>query len=344
MPNPPPMTVLLAHEPYSARVALRTALEAERDILVVAEAESDEAIVSQCAQAKPSVVLMDCAAGRIDGYQTARTLMAQRPVPIVLLATSMVDRSSANVSRALRDGALSVHYLPIPSDPQFRASVATLVRTLRAMVRVQVRRAAPAALPHAADATSAPSSQLDAIAIVASTGGPSAIATVLNGMGLEHPPVLLVQHLADGFVEGFADWLSQSTQRPVVIARNGERPQRSTVYLAPEHHHLGVDPMGHLVVSDAEPIALCRPSGTFLLRTMARHLGARGRAAVLTGMGADGADGAVAMRAAGGTVVTQDERSSTVYGMPQQALVRGGSDASLPLEHIAHWLLSGEKR
>lgn len=338
MPLSPPMTVLLAHEPYSARVALRAALEAERDILVVAEAESDEAIVSQCAQARPAVVLMDCAAARIDGYQTTRTLMAKQPVPIVLLATSMVDRSSANVSRALRDGALSVHWLPIPSDPQFRASVATLVRTLRAMVRVQVRRATAPPTPSAA------SSHIDAIAIVASTGGPSAVATVLNGMGLAHPPVLLVQHLADGFVEGFADWLSQSAQRPVVIARNGERAERSTVYIAPEHHHLGVDPMGHLVVSDAEPIALCRPSGTFLLRAMARHLGARARAAVLTGMGADGADGAVALRAAGGAVVTQDEQSSTVYGMPQQALVRGGSDVSLPLEHIAHWLLSGEKR
>lgn len=331
-----PITVLLAHEPYSARVALRTALEAEGDILVVGEAESDESIVLQCAQARPSVVLMDCAARRIDGYRTTRTLMAQQPVAIVLLATSMVERSSANVSRALRDGALSVNFLPIPADPQFRASVATLVRTLRAMGRVHLRRAStPSPAP-------APASNIDAIAIIASTGGPTAVATVLNGMGPSHPPVLLVQHLADGFAEGFADWLSQTTERPVLIARNGDRPVRSTVYIAPEHHHLGVDPMGHLVVSDAEPIALCRPSGTFLLRSMARHLGPRARAAVLTGMGADGADGAVALRAAGGAVATQDEQSSTVYGMPQQALVRGGSDASLPIDQIGHWLLQGE--
>ena len=113
------------------------------------------------------------------------------------------------------------------------------------------------------------------------------------------------------------------------------------MYVAPDDRHLGVDALRRALVSDEAPVGVFRPAGTWLLRSMARALGPAARAAVLTGMGDDGADGAVELRRAGGRVAVQDEASCVIYGMPAVTAARGGADVVLPLAQIAAWLTEG---
>jgi len=180
------------------------------------------------------------------------------------------------------------------------------------------------------------------IGLVASTGGPGALVTVLRALaGRPLPPVLLVQHLAPGYTPGFAAWLQGMIQRPVGVAQHLEPLGLDRVYVAPDDRHLGVDALRRALVTDEPPVGMFRPSGTWLLRSMARSFGPLARAAVLTGMGDDGADGAVALRRAGGRVAVQDEATCVIYGMPAVTAARGGADVVLPLAQIAAWLVEG---
>lgn len=339
-----PITVLLAHEPRSARRALRARIDAEADLVVTAEAETQDEVLTAARAHKPSIVLMDLQSAKLDGNATTRALLAQQPVPIVLVTTSTARPATNAAMESLRSGALAVLPLPLSGDPSYDVHFAALMRTLRSMARVVFRHAPTRKSDHSMPAVKLTSNTIEAIGIVASTGGPGAVATVLSTMTPPHPPVLLVQHMSTGFVDGFCSWLEQEIGRRVVVATHGEKLEPSTVYVAPEQFHMGIDRSLRVVLSDAPPVNLSRPSGTWLLRSMALALGRSARAAILTGMGSDGADGAVAVREAGGMVATQDQESSTVYGMPQQTALRGGSDVTLPLEHIGPWLCTGAPR
>ncbi|MBK6535389.1 MAG: chemotaxis protein CheB [Deltaproteobacteria bacterium] len=152
------------------------------------------------------------------------------------------------------------------------------------------------------------------------------------------PPVLIVQHMARGFAEGFARWISEATGHPTTVAVDRSPTARGAVYIAADDRYLGIDASLRLVVSDAPQVGLFRPSGNYLFESMARSLGPRARGVVLTGMGDDGADGAATLRRSGGRVAAQDEATSVVYGMPKAAAQRGGADVTLPLLEIPAWL------
>jgi two-component system chemotaxis response regulator CheB len=189
-------------------------------------------------------------------------------------------------------------------------------------------------------------SPISAIGIVASAGGPRALDALLHALPAGvMPPILLVQHLAAGFIATFASWLGSSTGHPVLIAEDGERAVPGCVYLPPEDHHIGlaVDLRIHLDGLDgldgAPPAAGFRPSGDYLLASLAR-LGRRALGVVLSGMGRDGAEGAARLRQAGGRVVAQALESAAVTGMPSAASRSGAAEAMLAPEDIARWLAS----
>jgi two-component system chemotaxis response regulator CheB len=179
---------------------------------------------------------------------------------------------------------------------------------------------------------------VDAFAIVASTGGPSAIARILRALPptLDFP-VLVVQHITEGFAAGLARWLHSVCALPVARAEDGVECQPGHVYVAPDGLHLEMTPAraGRLRARLVPGSGGHVPSGDRLLHSLARALGPRAGAVVLTGMGEDGADGLLAVRRAGGLAWAQDEASSTVYGMPRAALERGGATDVIPLDSIA---------
>jgi two-component system chemotaxis response regulator CheB len=182
------------------------------------------------------------------------------------------------------------------------------------------------------------------VAIASSTGGPAAVHRLLSELPGDFPaPILVVQHIARGFLAGFAAWLNDASALHVAVARDGEPLESGRVYVAPEDRHLGVSPQLTAVASGGPPIGGFRPAATHLFASLA-GLGGSGVAVLLTGMGADGVEGLHALRRAGGRVLVQDEESSVVFGMPGAAIAAGLATEVLPLGRIAARLidLTGE--
>ncbi|MBW3555068.1 MAG: chemotaxis protein CheB, partial [Gemmatimonadetes bacterium] len=173
-----------------------------------------------------------------------------------------------------------------------------------------------------------------------STGGPAALHRILLDLPRDFPvPILVVQHIARNFVTGLCTWLNAHCDLRVRVAEHGEALEPRSVYLAPDDRHLGVRERGVCELSAGPPVGAFRPSGSFLFESVARIYGAAAVAVVLTGMGRDGAEGALAVRAAGGRVLAQDEETSIVYGMPAEAVRIGAAQRVLRLERIAPTLM-----
>jgi two-component system chemotaxis response regulator CheB len=172
------------------------------------------------------------------------------------------------------------------------------------------------------------------VGVVASTGGPAALAQIFRGLPADfRVPILVVQHITGSFLEGFATWLGSITPLPVRVARDGEIAAAGTIYLPPADRHLRVE--GARLCLDASAlVSMQRPSGTILFRSMAQSARGGGLGVLLTGMGDDGAEGLRELRAAGGYTLAEDETTAVVYGMPGVAARLGAVCEALPLPEI----------
>jgi two-component system chemotaxis response regulator CheB len=178
--------------------------------------------------------------------------------------------------------------------------------------------------------------RIDLVAIGASTGGPPALQTLLQRLPPTFPaPILVVQHIAKGFVDGMAHWLQQTVPLPVSLARAGERPLPGTVYLAPDDKHLEIGRGGQIVLSDAETEFGVRPAVAHLFRSVAANVGGGAAGVLLTGMGRDGAEELKLMRDRGAVTFAQDSESSVVHGMPGEAIRLGAAAYIMPPAEIA---------
>jgi two-component system chemotaxis response regulator CheB len=177
------------------------------------------------------------------------------------------------------------------------------------------------------------------LGIASSTGGPSALAHLLGDLGPAFPlPILLIQHMTANFLGAFASWLENICLCPVTVVNDGAVPVAGTVHMAPPEKHLRLDG-GRLWLDEGEPILFQRPSGTVLFQSMARDLSRDALAALLTGMGEDGAWGLLDIRRSGGYTIAEDESTAVVYGMPAAAVRMGAVCESLPLPAIARRIL-----
>ncbi|MGC4006831.1 MAG: CheB methylesterase domain-containing protein [Pirellulales bacterium] len=180
------------------------------------------------------------------------------------------------------------------------------------------------------------------VALGISTGGPPALATVFAALRPPLPPIVIVQHMPAQFTKSFAERLNGLSALTVKEAEHGERPLPDHAYIAPGGRHLGLERRGatiRLVVRDGEPVSGHRPSVDVLMTDAARFYGERCLGVIMTGMGRDGAAGCAAIRAAGGTVLGQDQASSDVYGMNKVAFVEGHVDRQFSLDDAAQTLM-----
>ncbi len=274
---------------------------------------------------RPAVITMDLQMPRLDGLGAIERIMRERPTRI-LVVTAQDDRGLM-AFEALRRGASDLIEKPRPGDPP-----APLCDRIWALARAPL--GAPAARPattRAPELGKAAASK--AIGIVASTGGPAALATLLGALPRDlAAAVLVVQHLPSGFVERLARWLDGISPLRVSIAEDGAPLRPCTVLLAGDDRHLTVE-RGRVRLVAGPAVDGHRPSGTRLLLSLASELGSAAAGVVLTGMGRDGADGLLALRRAGGRTLVQDQATSVVYGMPHAALA--AAEASLPIEALA---------
>lgn len=332
-----PVRVLIAEDSVLFATVLREILEAEPDMHVVGTAADGAQAVAMCAALAPDLVLMDIKMPRMDGLAATERIMADTPTP-VLVVTADPHRDGADLSfRALSAGALDLVTKPsaVPWLGDERDQFLRKVRLLAQVPVVRHQRAgqAPQRLAHAP--TPHPQEgRPPVVGIVASTGGPRALARFLGDLpGTFGAPILIVQHIIPGFASHFARWLDSVSDLSVVEARPGQRAEAGRVYVAPDHAHLRID--GALRIR-LEGVAAGRgPDGDVLLESLARHAARRAIGIVLSGMGSDGAAGLAAISDHGGLTLVQDRASCVVYGMPQAALDRGVVHHVVPLERLA---------
>lgn len=337
--------VLVAEDSPTLRDFLVNILSAEADIQVVATAVDGVQAVEAVARLKPDVVTMDIHMPRQNGFEATRRIMENHPVPIVIVSSTMSDQVAATF-RAIEAGALAFVSRPHGiGHPGHAVSAGELVQTVRLMAEVKVvrrwakpeaigRRAPPALSPRIAAAAGA-----KIVAIGASTGGPIALQTILAGLTPDFPaPLVVVQHISPGFVQGFVEWLGVSSPLPVHLARHGDRPLAGQVYLAPDGAHMGIVANTIQLDHGAAENGI-RPAISYLFRSVARSFGANAAGVLLSGMGADGAADLKRLKDHGATTIAQSKESSVVHGMPGVAIGLGGATHVLGPDEIADLLV-----
>ena len=349
----PAVRVLVVDDSPTSRTLLREILVADAGIDVVGEGRSGIDAIALVRSLRPSLVVMDLRMPGMDGLVATGRIMAEQPTPIVIVTAGHDPRDVEVAMRALRVGALTV--LPKPGGPgtaQFRRESAHLRSMVKALADVRVvRRRDPEAAPDpgglpsrrapsAPASSSAPARTVSVVAVAASTGGPVALQRLLLSLrGRLYAPVLVVQHIADGFVTGLASWLASTTGADVRVAAEGMQLQAGVTYIAPDDRHLQAVSNRRVGLSDAPAVGGFRPSASVLLRTVAETYGMESVALILTGMGTDGLEGARAVRSAGGLVLAQDEASSAVFGMPKAVVDAGLASDVGPVDVLAsRWL------
>ncbi|OFX25818.1 MAG: chemotaxis response regulator protein-glutamate methylesterase [Anaeromyxobacter sp. RBG_16_69_14] len=323
--------VLVADDSEVFREALAAVIDLDPGLETVATVGDGRAAAELTSALRPDVVTMDLGMP-VDGFTGIARIMAKTPTPILVLTA---NHDAAAAFRALSLGALDVLDKPDPGG-DLDAYGVRLRAQLRLLASVPVIRHPRGLPPGSPSPFSAP--RPDVVVIGASLGGPRALATVLGAIPASFPvPILVVQHIADGFTSGLASWLGLETGLDVREAREGDALRAGRVLLAPSGRHLVLSPgVAHL--SDAPPAELFRPSVTTLFTSAARAYRDRACGVVLTGMGRDGAVGVRALKSAGACVLAQDEATSAIFGMPRAAL-EAGADRLVALEEIAPLLL-----
>lgn len=328
------LKVVVIDDSPAVRMAVTMMLQRHAGVEVIGSARSGEEAEALCRRLSPDLVTMDLHLPGKDGVSALKALRESLPE---LRAVMMSSEPTAEVKAVLR--RQSVQATQVVQKPSgavdFKAWFeAELSPALDRWVVEQ--RLAPAPSPPPALAPRGGAAEV--ILIAASTGGPEAVRRVLEGIPVEiGVPVLVVQHMPAAFTEIFASNLNQRLPWRVVEARQGAAPAPGQVTVATGGLHLEVyrdNGVVRLNLTETEALHGCRPAADRLFLTGAEVYGPRAIAAVLTGMGRDGATGALALRARGATVLAQDKESSTVWGMPGAVVGAGAADQVLPLAQI----------
>ncbi len=344
--------VLIVDGLAARRERLRELLGSDPSITIVGETARAREAKEAAHRLKPSIIVIADRLPGAGGLDVTAEIMTETPAPVVIISEEHDPGNVAAAMNALRMGALTILAVP---DAANATESRRFISTIKAMSQVRVVRRwrEPAQTPPQRAAAprpggGQPSSEAEkrgtaairAVAIGASTGGPAAIHHVLSELpGDFSPSILIVQHIAKGFLDGLVQWLSTTSPLAVKIAEDGELAKPSTVYIAPDDRHLGLTSGARIHLHDGPAIGGFRPSATYLFESVAKALGPASIHVIMTGMGRDGVDGLAAARAAGADVIAQDEASSIIFGMPGMAVEAGVVTRITPLAEIGRELV-----
>lgn len=345
--------VLIVDDSVAFRMFLRRCLMAMSDVEVVGVARDGVDALEKAKELQPDVVTLDMNMPRMNGMETLQAMKRDYPQISVIIVAAETEDDADRTVQALKAGAFDFIVKPKASDPSptksIQHSLGTRLDELRARTATRHRRAAPASVSTAPTPLAPRTAAPNILAIGASTGGPAALHTVLAALPARLPiPVVVVQHMPELFIRSLASRLDKDTPPPCSVVQEGEHLMPGHVYFAPGGKHLQViNDHGTLLahLDDSPPLHFCRPAvdATFMsLAALAPRV--QTLAVVLTGMGKDGAAGALRLAEQGAMVLAQDKETSTVWGMPGAVVEAGAAHKVLPLADIAGTVLAQTKR
>ena len=329
--------VLVVDDSALVRQVLTAEISKDPELEVVGAAPDPYVARQMIAELRPDVITLDIEMPRMDGLTFLTKLMQHHPLPVVIIS-SLSEHGSRTALEAVSRGAVEVIHKPVSSYSVGNA-IESVVGAVKTAARAKVQPIIPpAAPPKLADTSKA----TRLIAIGGSTGATQVIERMLVNFPADSPPILIAQHMPPTFTGHFAKRLDTICQMHVVEAQDGDPLERGKVLIAPGSHHMllrGSADQHYVLLSDGNKVNGHRPSMDELFRSVAKHSGPHAVGAILTGMGCDGAQGMLEMRAAGATTFAQDADSCVVFGMPKEAIKLGAAQEVLPICQMSDALM-----
>ena len=329
--------VLVVDDSPICRELICQALARDPDLEVLATCSNGREAVEAARTLHPQVITMDVEMPVMDGLQATEAIMAEMPTPILVLTSDPSFSAPEAACRALELGALALQVKPqVDAGPEAwnlarEVKLLSSIKVIRHLRGSHRNAAAPAGrVGEFVSSSTAPfaNSSIGVVAIGSSTGGPQVIHRLFSELPADFPaPILVVQHIDASFSDSLAGWLNNICRLEVSVAKDGDSLEKGRVLIAPAHRHLVVNSVGKVGLMTGAPRDGHIPSASWLLETAGRVYGRRALGIVLTGMGADGAEGLYSLKRSGGRTLIQSKESCVVFGMPGAALATGAVDS-----------------
>ncbi len=360
-----PIKVLVVDDSAVVRQTLSEILNADKHIEVIAVASDPYYAAKKIQKEVPDVITLDVEMPRMDGLTFLRKLMAQHPLPVVIIS-SLTAKGTETAIKALEYGAVDIITKPNMSTKKFfEESSIKICDAVKAASRARVDRKKiqrPKPIPKEMQ-NIAPKLSADAViqqrmgrsmvettdivvAVGASTGGTEALREFLMELPPDSPGIVIVQHMPEHFTRSFAERLDELCQISVKEAAENDTIIRGRALIAPGNHHLLIKRSGaryYVTINEGPLVNRHRPSVDVMFRSTAQYVGKNAIGILMTGMGDDGAQGLLEMRETGAITVAQDEKSSVVFGMPKEAIERGAAQHILALNQIAGFIVKHKR-
>lgn len=334
-----PIRVFVVDDSKIARTLLTHIIEKDPALKVVGVAENGEEALKWLQHQSCDVITMDIQMPLLNGFEVTKRIMATNPTPIVIVSTIYHSKDTRMDFRALEAGALAIIEKPAGiNDITFSKKAQELTDTIKMVAGIKLVKKSFASLigvpkktpPTILDQKTA----IEAVAIGASLGGPTAICRILSELPPSFPvPIFIVQHIASGFTEGFVSWLEDRSPLHVCLAKNKEQAKPGIVYVSPDSSQMEVKKGGIIYLDNSH--TKIQPTIGRLFKSMAEAYGPHGVGVILTGMGNDGAKELLLMKQEGAYTIAQDEESCTIFGIPKEAIKLGAAHQIISLDKIA---------
>lgn len=326
--------VVVADDSSFAREVINAVLSTDSEIKVVGEAANGREAVEKVLELKPDIVTMDIEMPVMDGLEAIERIMASFAVPILVVTT----RGDAHTAyAAISKGALDLVVKPEVNLDGAREFIDKIKMLSKIKVITHMKGKKSIREPKELKKPEFSGGMSDRIvAIASSTGGPEALSIILSSLPGNFPcPIVIAQHISDGFVSGMVEWLKRIVKLNIKVAVEGETLCPGTVYFSPSEKHMEITNSKSVAFVARHSKDIYRPSCDVLLSSVARVYGSMGVGVILTGMGSDGVLGIKKIKEANGDTIAQDEKSSVVFGMPKVAIDSGCIDKILSIDEIA---------
>jgi two-component system, chemotaxis family, protein-glutamate methylesterase/glutaminase len=336
-----PIRVLIVDDSAVVRTLLTRELSRDKGIEVVGTAPDPYVARDKIVELKPDVLTLDVEMPRMDGITFLRRLMQHLPMPVIVLS-SLTATGTQTAIEAMEAGAVDVLCKP-GSAYSVENMGPELIEKLKLAAQARVK--APAVRVRSTvtrGSTSMTATTDKVIAIGASTGGVQALTEVLTALPGDAPGILIVQHMPPRFTKSFADRLNEICQVRVKEAADGDTVMPGQALIAPGGFHMLLRRSGaryYVEIKDGPQVFHQRPSVEVMFNSVAKYAGRNAVGAILTGMGADGSSGLLAMRQAGARTLAQDEQTCAVFGMPQAAIKLGAAEMVVPIGQVGPTML-----